>query len=231
MRDPYQVLGVPQTASDDEVKKAYRSLCKKYHPDLHAGKPDEKEAEAHFVEVQQAYQEIMRIRQGGPDPRAQQQQQNPYGDWWTNVYGPGFGGYDYGRQTQEDVSPGMRAAKSYIDAGYFREALNALASVPMGERGARWYFLNAEAQCGLGNIGQALEYARQASNMEPSNPQYRQFLQELQSGGTRYSSRGAPYGRTSYGLGGSPCMTMLAASMCCSCLSGGGMCFYPILCC
>ena len=65
MTDPYQVLGVSQTASDDEVKKAYRTLCKKYHPDANVGKPDAAQAEKKFMEVQQAYEEIMHRRQGG----------------------------------------------------------------------------------------------------------------------------------------------------------------------
>ena len=64
MTDPYQVLGVSPTASDDEVKKAYRTLCKKYHPDANVGKPDAAQAEKKFMEVQQAYEEIMHRRQG-----------------------------------------------------------------------------------------------------------------------------------------------------------------------
>ena len=65
MTDPYQVLGVSPTASDDEVKKAYRTLCKRYHPDANVGKPDAAQAEKKFMEVQQAYEEIMHRRQGG----------------------------------------------------------------------------------------------------------------------------------------------------------------------
>ena len=65
MTDPYQVLGVAPSATDDEVKKAYRQLCKKYHPDANVGKPDAAQAEKRFMEVQQAYEEIMHRRQGG----------------------------------------------------------------------------------------------------------------------------------------------------------------------
>ena len=49
--DPYQILGVSSTASDDDVKKAYRQQCKRYHPDLH---PDDPSAEEKFKQVQAA---------------------------------------------------------------------------------------------------------------------------------------------------------------------------------
>lgn len=51
-RDYYEVLGVSKTASDDEIKKAFRTLAKKYHPDMH---PGDKECEEKFKEAQEAY--------------------------------------------------------------------------------------------------------------------------------------------------------------------------------
>ena len=61
--DPYSVLGVPRTASDEEIKKAYRSLSRKYHPDANINNPDKEAAEAKFKDVQQAYQTIMDERE------------------------------------------------------------------------------------------------------------------------------------------------------------------------
>ena len=241
MTDPYQVLGVAPTATDDEVKKAYRQLCKKYHPDANVGKPDAAQAEKRFMEVQQAYEEIMHRRQGGGTRagsgyNGQQQQQRPSGYGSYGGYDPFaefFGGaYGYGQQRQyrqyeQDTVVEMRAAANYINTGHYAEALNALNSVPAGKRNARWYYLSALAQAGLHNNAQAMEYARQAVNMEPGNMQYQQLLSQLQSGGAWYGQRGAGYGRQTYSQP-NLCCTFLALQMCCSCCSGGRMCWYPM---
>ena len=56
MMDPYQVLGVSRSASDEEIKKAYRSLSRKYHPDANVNNPNKAQAEEKFKEVQEAYE-------------------------------------------------------------------------------------------------------------------------------------------------------------------------------
>ena len=243
MTDPYQVLGVSPTASDDEVKKAYRALCKRYHPDANVGKPDAAQAEKKFMEVQQAYEEIMHRRQGGGqragsgyNGQQQRPQQGGYEDpfssfWGTGGYGSGYGGYGYQRQqqTQQESTIEMRAAKNYIDTGHYAEALNALGSVPPGKRNAYWYFLSALAQSGLHNNAQAMEYARQAVSMEPGNMQY-QLLSQLQSGGAWYSSQGQQYGRQTMGRP-NLCCSIMALELCCMCCSGGRMMYYPMFCC
>ena len=83
MFDPYQVLGVSRGASDDEIKKAYRNLSRKYHPDANINNPNKAQAEEKFKQVQQAYDQIMKEKEQGSF--------GGYGNF-------GFGGYQ-GRQT------------------------------------------------------------------------------------------------------------------------------------
>ena len=248
MTDPYQVLGVSPTATDDEVKKAYRQLCKRYHPDANVGKPDAAQAEKKFMEVQQAYEEIMHRRQGGGtragsgyNGAGQQQRQAGYGgyggyggtgyddDPFASFFGGGYSQQQYRQQEQDSVIE-MRAAKNYIDTGHYAEALNALNSVPAGKRNARWYYLNALAQAGLNNNAQAMEYARQAVSMEPGNMQYQQLLSQLQSGGSWYGQRSEDYGRQTHAQP-NLCCSFLMLQMLCTCCSGGRMCYYPLCCC
>ena len=65
MMNPYQVLGISPGASDDEIKKAYRALSRKYHPDANINNPNKAQAEEKFKEVQQAYDQIMKEKQIG----------------------------------------------------------------------------------------------------------------------------------------------------------------------
>ena len=86
MLDPYSILGVSRDASMDEIKKAYRTLSRKYHPDANINNPNKDQAEEKFKQVQQAYDQIVKEREGGTS------QDNWYG---------GFGGTQSGYQTQE----------------------------------------------------------------------------------------------------------------------------------
>ena len=65
MSDPYQVLGVSRNATEEEIKKAYKALSRKYHPDANINNPNKEQAEEKFKEIQQAYQQIMKERTSG----------------------------------------------------------------------------------------------------------------------------------------------------------------------
>lgn len=65
MSNPYEVLGISPSASDEEIKKAYRNLSRKYHPDANINNPNREQAEEKFKQIQQAYDQIMKEKQYG----------------------------------------------------------------------------------------------------------------------------------------------------------------------
>lgn len=211
--DPYQILGVSSTASDDDVKKAYRQQCKRYHPDLH---PDDPSAEEKFKQVQAAYEQVMKMRQGGGSSSGYggsyggYQQRNPY----SNGYGYGsrqqqddpfgfgsFNGFFYGPFGFGYTTVELQAARNYINARRYREALNALSGVAESARTARWYYYSALANWGLGNSITALQHAQRACQMEPGNSEYQQLLSRLQSGGQTYQSASRSYSTPGLSVG------------------------------
>ena len=236
MPDPYSVLGVDRNASDDELKKAYRSLSRKYHPDANINNPHKDEAEANFKEVQQAYQQIMDERERGYTSGgggSSSGSGSGYGGSFYGGYGPfggfgSFGGYGgYGQSGESDsrretTDPHLKAAANYIRSGHYREALNVLDGIK--ERNALWYFYSASANSGLGNNVTALEHAREAVRLEPENMQYRMLLERMEGGGTWYQQRQTMYGYPG-SFDSSCCVKLCVANLLCNlCCGGGGLC-------
>lgn len=243
MNDPYKVLGISPGASEDEIKKAYKTLSRRYHPDANINNPNRDQAEEKFKEIQAAYQQIMNDRKnGGYGYDAQNTEGSAYGNYHSGGYGSydygpfgGFGGFGtfggfngssygggfYGSSsaTSSDDPEAMRlnAALNYINSGHYKEALNVLSSI--SERSAKWYFYSALANNGVGNNILALQHAKTASSMEPNNYQYAQLVQTLESGGTWYGNRQQSYGNV-YSMNGSSCCNTCLTFLCCSSLCG-----------
>lgn len=242
MNDPYSILGVSPSATDEEIKKAYRAMSRKYHPDANINNPNKDQAEAKFKEVQQAYQQIMHEREYGTSGSAGQstagQNQSGYGGYggYGNFGGfGGFGGFgdgpfrgyegqyrqagSTGAETEEDLH--LKAAANYINSGYYKEALNLLNGIQ--NRNARWYYYSAMANSGLGNNVIALEHAKEALSREPNNYQYQMLVSQLERGGSWYQQQQSPY-QTVFTTGNDFCMKLCIANILCNCLCNGGMC-------
>ena len=234
MTDPYSILGVPRTATDEELKKAYRTLSRKYHPDANINNPNKDQAEAKFKEVQQAYDQIMHERLYGSSGTG-----NTSGNYGGYGYGGnssgGFGGFDdygpfrgfYGQYRQTNSSTGsesqeelhMRAAANFINSGRYNEALNVLNGIPT--HNAQWYYYSAVANSGLGNNVIALQHAKEALRLEPNNMQYQMLVQRLESGGSWYQQQQGSY-QTTFNMGNNLCLRLCLLNMFCNCCCGGG---------
>lgn len=227
MKNPYEVLGISPDASDEEIKKAYRKLSRKYHPDANVDNPHKEQAEEKFKEVQSAYQDIMN-KSAGSGRGSGYEDFGGYGGFrGFGSYGgfggySGFGRYD-GRSTgdEDEDSLYINAAYRYAANGLYREAMNVLGQVKI--KNARYYYVSALANAGLHNQTAALEHIRIAVSMEPGNEEYRQLLGYLQSGGQWYTARGMGYGNP-IGNDGGFCFRLCLANMLCNLCGGGFFC-------
>lgn len=243
MNDPYRALGVSRNASEEEIKKAYKALSRKYHPDANINNPNKDQAEEMFKEIQSAYQQIMKERTEGFGTGSYgnaygagsygrnssgsgqgSYQEGPFGGFGYGPFGGFYGGFGQGESTGYEEEPRIRAAGNYIRSGYYKEARTALDGMGQQERSARWYYYSAIANSGLGNNVAALEHARKALSLEPGNADYQKLVSRFESGGTWYEQRQAAYGYPTFGAS-NMCMKLCIANLVCSmCCGSGGMC-------
>lgn len=192
MNDPYSVLGVKSSASDDEIKRAYRDLARKYHPDNYQNNPLSDLAEEKMKEVNEAYDAINKMRSGGGGYQSQ-------------------GSYNYQSQSSSG-STAYAQVRQAINMGNLAQAEQLLNSAP--SQNAEWHFLMGSIAYRKGWLDEAAQHYQMAVNMEPGNPEYRQAFQMMRQGGGSYR----PAGYSSGGMDSCDCCTSL---LCLNCLCGG----------
>ena len=209
MSDPYKVLNIAPTASDDEVKRAYRDLARKYHPDNYHDNPLADLAQEKMKEINEAYEQIQRQRRGGASSSGAQRESGGYG------YGYGYGG-TYGAGGSGSELQQVRLAISRGDISQAERLLNACS-----DRGAEWNFLMGVVCSRRGWMDEAKRYLETACRMDPYNEEYRSALGAF--GGGRYHPEGyRDFGTMTYG--NNACMRLCAAWSCC--VLSGGRCFF-----
>ena len=194
MNDPYEVLGLNRNATEDEVKKAYKTLAKKYHPDVTGNDPA---AAKKMQEINAAYDQIINHK-------------------YNNSYSSNFQGYSQ-EQTGE-YSIELQAAINYINARRYIEALNALSGVPEAKRNAKWYYLSAVAKGYSGDTQGARSDIARAIAEDPNNLNYRAFRDRLNSGTANYRQ----YSTANYSRAGNAfidcCLPTILLNLFCNCL-------------
>ena len=162
MTDPYKVLGVPPDASDDEIKKAYRALARKYHPDNYNGSDLADLAEEKMKEVNEAYDAVKKMRETGQSYSGQSSSSS--------------GGY----------SGGLAEARRLIAAGSYANAELILDSISVNERGAEWNYLKGCIMLRRGAYFDARRHIETACYMDPGNEEYRKALSDMDVYARRY---------------------------------------------
>lgn len=200
MKDPYEILGVDANASDDEVKRAYRELARKYHPDNYQNNPLADLAEEKMKEVNEAYDAVTRMRSGSQQGHASSGYQSGY----QNAY---RGAYQSGGQSSGDYA----RARQLINSGNLEGAERLLQGTA---KTAEWYFLMGSIAYRRGWLDEARQNYQIACQMDPGSMEYRQALNMMQQGGYAYRS-GDMMGA---GCDSTDCCTSL---LCLNCLCGG----------
>lgn len=201
MTDPYKVLGVSPSASDDEVKKAYRALARKYHPDKYRDSDLADLASEKMKEVNAAYEEIQNIRKNGG------------GASNSGSAGNSQGGYNYNYGGGTSKNPLYNEIRRYLNDGNVASAEAKLFEVHEGDRVAEWNFLYGCVLIKKGQYVDAQRYIDIACSMDPYNREYRAAKEQLHRQANGYGNGyDAPRGA------GCSCCDICAGLMCMDCL-------------
>ena len=218
--NPYEVLGVSPNASDDEIKKAYRQLVKKYHPDRYAGNASaQARASEKLKQVNEAYDMIEKMRKNGGGFNNGQNYGRQNGSYGGQSYGGGYSSY---------TNPVFAQVRAAINRGDLYTAESLLNGI--SDRGAEWNYLKGIVLFRRGWYDGAHQHFERAVQMDPSNQEYRQAYNTMSGTASSYESQ---YGEDGGSVLSNPacrngiiCLACLGLQCCCygrSCCWGGFM--------
>lgn len=214
MTDPYQVLGVSPSATDEQIKSAYRELARKYHPDNYVNNPLADLAQEKMKEINEAYDQIQRQRK--------QQQQSYSGQASANR---GYSNAGYSRQSYSGQGRSQFAdIRQLLNSNRLSEAEELLEGIPQQRRDAEWYYLRGRVFYVHGWLDQAYSYYTRAVQMNPGNAEYQTALNQLmwQRNTGRPSGGYSDYRNVQSGgmSGCDMCSGLICADCCCECMGG-----------
>ena len=200
MNDPYKTLGVSPDASDDEIKKAYRALARKYHPDKYRDSDLADLASEKMKEVNAAYEEIKAMREGNKGGKSRGSKNTGNGNYSGN--------------------PQYNEIRRTLNRNNIGDAESMLFAIPTADRNAEWYFLLGVCNMKKQNFMDAQRNFDMACSMDPYNDEYRSARDQLR---TRAGGYGGGY-QTNQNSGGCSgcdvCSSLLCADCCCECMGG-----------
>lgn len=202
MTNPYKVLGVNEGATNEEIRAAYLSLVKKYHPDKYTD-PDMKQlANEKLKEINEAYDQLTK---------------NPGKTASSGYSGAAYGAGGHGGSYSGPEADRFIRARSLINAGNLDRAKTILDSIQT--RNAEWYYLYGIIYLRQGWYDKAREFLGRAYRTEPGNAEYAQAYNTLRYTGNPYSR---PRQSTSYGNCSACdiCSGLMCADCCCECMGG-----------
>ena len=192
--NPYEVLGVPENADEETVKKAYKELVKKYHPDKYVNNPLADLAAEKMKEVNKAYDMIMKK---GTNTN-------------TSANYGGYGGYG-NRGGYTGGTPSFSTVRQMLSVGMTMQALMMLQNLP---KTAEWYFLSGLANIKSGRYTDGVRFLETAVKMEPNNIEYSDTLNSVRNRASSYNTGGGMYSSG----GGCPLPCLCLPCMCDGCL-------------
>ena len=194
MTNPYEVLGVSENASDEEIKKAYRELARKYHPDNYSDNPLSDLAGEKMKEINEAYDQIVNARRGGQTS--------------------GGSGYN------PNAASCFPEVRTLINQGRLEQAQEMLDGISPQMRNAEWYFLNGTVLYRRGWFDQAFTSFTTAARINPNNPEYQNAAQNAARRQGRQYNPYRSYGGNGSCSACDVCQGLICADCCCECMGG-----------